>query len=351
MKRIAIDAMGGDHGVKEVVLACVLALKKYRNLYLVLVGDQEQIESQLKLHKSSDHPRISIRHTSETVAMDESPSKALRNKKDSSMRVAVNLVKDKTVGACVSAGNTGALMATSRFVLKMIPGIDRPAIVYPIPVFKQNNKVLPKPKTVYMLDLGANIDCNSQHLFQFAIMGSILAEAVSNITSPRVALLNIGEEEIKGLDYIKQAAKLLSECKDINYTGYIEGNKIYNYEADVVVCDGFVGNIALKIAEGLVSTAATLIRGAFTKNWFTKLCAIFSLPVLKSMKRTFNPKKYNGATFLGLRGIVVKSHGSAKAEAFVSAIKAAMYEIEKDVPNLIQNKITNLLENHQRDAS
>jgi glycerol-3-phosphate acyltransferase PlsX len=276
--------------------------------------------------------------------MGESPSSALRNKKDSSMRVAINLVKEGRASACVSAGNTGALMATARFVLKVIPGIDRPAIVYAMPALNHQTGA---KTTVHMLDLGANVECDAQHLFQFAVMGSILVSAVNKLERPRVALLNIGEEEIKGLDSIKQASKMLSNCQGLNYIGFVEGNDIYRDRADVIVCDGFIGNIALKTSEGTAKFISQIVKSAFNKNFITKLCGILAYPVLKSIKSDLNINKYNGASFLGLKGIVIKSHGGAVEEAFVSAITRAVFEVQQDVPKLISSQVEALLNQAQ----
>lgn len=294
----------------------------------------------LKKHRMRSHPRLSIQHASETVEMDESPSLALRNKKDSSMRVAINLVKEGVVDACVSAGNTGALMATSRFVLKMIAGIDRPAIVYAMPNIDQETG---ERSTAYMLDLGANVDCTAEHLFQFAVMGSVLCQAIQGIEKPRVSLLNIGEEEIKGLDNIKEAAKMLADCPYINYAGFIEGNGIFAAKTDVVVCDGFIGNVALKTSEGVVKFLGAVIKGAIKSSWFTRIAAVFAMPVLLAIKKRLDVKSYNGASFLGLRGIVIKSHGGADSVAFASAIEAAIHEVEQNIPNKIRAQVEMIL--------
>jgi phosphate acyltransferase len=253
---------------------------------------------------------------------DEPPSQALRTKKDSSMRVAINLVKSGEAAACVSAGNTGALMATSRFVLKTLAGIDRPAIISPIPAAGGHT---------HMLDLGANADCTAEHLLQFAVMGSALATAVHELERPRVGLLNIGEEEIKGNERVRQAGAMLARTH-LNYIGYVEGNDIFSGRVDVVVTDGFVGNVALKTMEGLAWLIGSYIREEFTRNWFTKVVALLSRPVLRALRRRLDPRGYNGASLLGLQGIVIKSHGSADVIAFANAIRTAMVEVEKDVP-------------------
>lgn len=332
--------MGGDHGIGMTVPATVAALKKYPALHVILVGQEDALRISLAKYKALSHPRISIQHASEIVEMDELPSHALRNKKDSSMRVAINLVKEGKAQACVSAGNTGALMATSRFVLKVIPGIDRPAIVYAMPGM---NYETGQQTVVHMLDLGANVDCTAEHLYQFAIMGSILTSAATHNPRPRVALLNIGEEEIKGLDNIKQASKLLAACAAVNYIGFVEANDIFRNKADVIVCDGFIGNISLKTSEGVAQFIMYNVKSAFKKSLLTKLCGLLAAPVLLQFKEKLNVKKYNGASFLGLKGIVIKSHGGADEEAFEAAISRAIEAVEQDVPNLISSQVQALL--------
>jgi glycerol-3-phosphate acyltransferase PlsX len=269
--------------------------------------------------------------------MDEAPSSALRGKKDSSMRVAINLVKEGKADACVSAGNTGALMATGRFVLKTLSGIDRPAIISALPSIEGHTHVL---------DLGANIDCTSEHLFQFAVMGSVLATAVDNIEHPRVGLLNIGEEEIKGNDTVKIAAQLLAES-ELNYTGFVEGDDIYKGGTDVVVCDGFVGNVALKTSEGVAKMISHYMKEEFSRNILTKMVGLVTLPVLKSFRKKIDPRKYNGASLVGLRGIVIKSHGGADVVAFENAINIALVEVDKAVPQKIRSHLESLLSERQ----
>ncbi len=332
---IAIDAMGGDYGVAVTVPASLDMLRRHPNLHLVLVGDETLIKEQVEAytdHHEVERERLRIKHASQQVTMDESPSKALRGKKDSSMRVAINLVKDGTAQACVSAGNTGALMATARFVLKTLPGIDRPAIVASLPTYDSK-------RGVRALDLGANVDSCADHLYQFAIMGSVLASAVSGIASPRVGLLNIGEEEIKGNDQVKHTAQLLSDSENINYIGYIEGGDIFRGGVDVVVCDGFVGNVAIKAMEGILKMIGYYIKQELKKNWYTKIMAVIGIPLLKSFKKKLDPDRYNGASLIGLNGIVVKSHGSAKKDSFSNAIKEAILEVEKNVPKLIGEQV------------
>jgi len=280
---------------------------------------------------------LTIHHASQVVMMDDSPSLALRNKKDSSMRVAINLVKEGAAQACVSAGNTGALMATARFVLKTLPGIDRPAIISALPTINGHTHVL---------DLGANVDSSAEHLLQFAVMGSVLTKAVDNIERPTVGLLNIGEEEIKGNEQVKEAAKLLA-TSNLNYIGYVEGDDIYKGTVDVVVCDGFIGNVALKTSEGLAKMISHYMKQEFKRNLFTKLAALVAMPVLKAFRSRIDPREYNGATLVGLRGIVIKSHGSADVFSFGNAIQEAVREVHKNVPVKIQQELSHHLEEGQ----
>ena len=313
---IAIDAMGGDHGTHVTVAAAIEYLRKNPNDTIVLVGIADAIEAELRALKVSVGPHLRIHAASEVVGMDESPQAAMRNKKDSSMRVAINLVKDGEASACVSAGNTGALMATARYVLKTLPGIDRPAIASYLPTNKGQ---------ICMLDLGANTDCNAEHLLQFAIMGSTLVTALEHKPSPSVGLLNIGSEDIKGNEVVKQAAQLLRES-DLNFYGNVEGDDIFKGTTDLVVCDGFVGNVALKTAEGVAKMMGGFLREGFNQNLLTKFAALVSMPVLNAFKHRLDHRRYNGASFLGLKGIVVKSHGSADDFAFLCAIERAAEE-------------------------
>lgn len=324
---LAIDAMSGDHGLSMAVDAALLALAEHPSLQLILVGDEAELARALKARKPSADTllRITLQHASQVVTMDEAPSKALRGKKDSSMRVAINLVRDGRAHAVVSAGNTGALMATAKFVLKTLKGIDRPAMISPIPSMSGH---------VHMLDLGANAECNAAQLFQFAVMGSALVTAIHDVARPKVALLNIGEEEIKGNEVIKQAAQLLQASK-LNYVGFIEGDGVFLRDVDVVVCDGFTGNIALKTGEGVAKLIYHFIKQEFTRSTFTKLAALAAMPALKSLGKRMDPRNYNGASFVGLNGIVIKSHGSADAQAFLSAIRVAWQEVQNEVPSRI----------------
>jgi glycerol-3-phosphate acyltransferase PlsX len=332
---ISIDAMGGDHGPKVTIPASLDCLKNNPDLKLILVGDETVIKQLLPQELADYQDRLAIHHASQCVSMDESPAKALKNKKDSSMRVAINLVRDGHADACVSAGNTGALMATARFVLKMIPGIDRPAIISTLPSIYGHTHVL---------DLGANVDCTAEHLFQFAIMGNELVKAVDGIDNPKVGLLNIGEEDMKGNEQVKAAAKLL-EISSLNYIGYVEGNSLNagHVKVDLIVTDGFVGNVALKSIEGAAKMIGTALKEAFGKNSLTKLVGLIAYPVLKSFKQRIDPRLYNGASFLGLRGLVIKSHGGADVLAFKTAIELAACEVEKDVIKKISEQVEKIL--------
>ena len=330
---IALDAMGGDHGTDSVIPAAVAALDRHADLSIVLVGDRDVLVACLTRQSVAEHDRLRIQHASQTVGMDEPPAQALRGKKDSSMRVAINLVKDGSAHACVSAGNTGALMATARFVLKMLPGIDRPAIISAIPSTVGHT---------HMLDLGANVDCEAEHLLQFALMGSELARAVDGIEQPRVGLLNIGEEDIKGNANVKEAAKLIA-ASPLNYIGFVEGDDVYAGGVDVVVCDGFVGNVALKSAEGVAKMIGNALKQEFRRNWLTLIAGAIAYPVLQRMRTRFDPRRYNGASLLGLRGIVIKSHGGADALAFGNAIDIAVKEVHKSVPSRIEERISALM--------
>lgn len=326
---IAIDAMGGDHGPHVTVPAAIQAVNENPRVNVILVGLQDAIMAELKAHKATTSPRLRIHHASEVVQMDESPQSALKNKKDSSMRVAINMVKTGEAHACVSAGNTGALMATARFVLKTLPGIDRPAIASSLPSEKG---------TTFMLDLGANADCTPEHLYQFAIMGAMLVSSVENKPNPSIGLLNIGSEEIKGNEVVKQAGELLRNSH-LNFYGNIEGDDIFKGTTDIVVCDGFVGNVSLKTTEGLAHMMGKFLTQEFKKNWLTKLMALGAMPVLKAFKKRLDPRRYNGASFLGLRGIVVKSHGGADSVAFCNALHVAIDEAGSGVLKRISEQL------------
>jgi glycerol-3-phosphate acyltransferase PlsX len=336
--KISIDCMGGDHGPSITVPAAISFVNREPDAELVLVGLEAAISSDLKKHNADKHPRLSIRNATEVVTMDDPLEVALRRKKDSSMRVAINLVKEGHAHACVSAGNTGALMAVSRYVLKTLPGVDRPAICTVLP----NQKNGP----TYMLDLGANVDCEPQHLHQFALMGSALASAMEGKPKPTIGLLNVGEEDIKGNDVVKQTAELLRADHQkgmLNFYGNVEGNDIFEGTTDVVVCDGFVGNVALKTAEGLGRLLKNVISEEFRRGPFNLLGALIASGARKSISQRLNPSQYNGASLLGLRGLVFKSHGSADAYAYECAIKRAFDAARFDVLSRISKTISELM--------
>jgi glycerol-3-phosphate acyltransferase PlsX len=326
---VAIDAMGGDHGLAVTIPAALKALEADQQLNIILVGLSDAIEAELKSLQVSPGQRLKIHHASEVVSMGEQPQSALKNKKDSSMRVAIDLVKSGEASACVSAGNTGALMATARFVLKTLPGIDRPAIAGVFPCQKGK---------IYILDLGANADCTAEQLLQFAVMGSMLVSCVENRESPTIGLLNIGSEDIKGNEVVKRTGELL-RASHLNFYGNIEGNDIFKGTTDVVVCDGFVGNVTLKAAEGLIQMIGRFMSQEFKRNWRTKLMGLIAMPVLKAFKKRMDPRNYNGASLLGLRGIVVKSHGGADSVAFLNAIRTATEESRSGVLDRIAKQL------------
>jgi phosphate acyltransferase len=312
--RIAIDCMGGDHGLVVTVPAALTFIEHVEDVELILVGREPEIlECLQKAGKSlSSQPRLRVHHASEVVTMDDSPAHALRSKRDSSMRRAIEEVREGRADACVSAGNTGALMAISRFVLKMVEGIDRPAIAAPMPNQRGGQTM--------MLDLGANVDCEAEHLLQFGLMGSALVSALNGIERPSIGLLNIGEEAMKGNEAVKQAGELL-RASGLNFFGNVEGNDIYKGTVDVIVCDGFVGNVALKTSEGLAHMLAGFIREEFNRHPTTKVMALLSYPVLRRFRKRVDPSRYNGASLVGLRGIVIKSHGSSDAHGFGWALR------------------------------
>lgn len=324
--------MGGDHGPHVIVPSAVDYLRQDPEVNIILVGIPDAIESELRVIKAEMGPRLRLHAASEVVGMDESPALALRNKKDSSMRVAINLVKNGEAQACISAGNTGALLATSRFVLKTIPGIDRPALAVILPTITGHT---------YILDLGANVDCSAEHLLQFGVMGASLVSSVEGKALPSVGLLNIGEEEIKGNEIVKQAAELLRNS-GLNFYGNVEGDDIYKGTTDVVVCDGFVGNVTLKTSEGLAQMLATYLREEFQRNLLTKFAGIFARPVINAFKKRVDHRQYNGASLLGLRGIVIKSHGSADNYAFCAAIKRAVAEARGGMLRRISERVAEL---------
>jgi len=318
--------MSGDLGAEIVVRAALACLDRHANLELILVGDIDELNGHVTRIIGTES-RLQIRNATEVVGMSESPADALRRKKDSSMRVAINLVKEGVAEACVSAGNTGALMATAKFVLKMLPGIDRPAIIAELPAIGG---------TVHMLDLGANTVNDPDQLFQFAVMGSIVTSDIRSIERPRIALLNIGVEDTKGHGTVRDAAAKLN-ASGLNYVGFIEGNEIFSGKADVVVTDGFTGNVALKTMEGTVGLISHYVKRAFTRNLLTKLQAALAGPVLKGLALEMDSRNYNGASLVGLNGIVIKSHGSADSYAFQHAIETALVEVRNQVPQQIGN--------------
>ena len=332
---VAIDAMSGDHGLDVTVPAAISAISKYNDLHLLLVGDSNLIESKLSVLDIDTRQNIDCVHSTQIVEMHEPPTVALRTKKDSSMRQAINLIKENRAQACVSAGNTGALTAISRYILRTLAGIDRPAIITALPTTEGHT---------YMLDLGANVDCKAEHLFQFSVMGAVLASAVDGLETPRVGLLNIGEETIKGNDQIKEADRQLRSSK-LNYIGYVEANRIYEGIADVVITDGFVGNVALKTAEGTAAFISHSLKQAFKRNLMTKFSAMLAQPTLKLIAQNIDARSYNGASLLGLQGVVIKSHGSADQLAFQKAIEVARVEAMKQVPQMIDKQLEEMLVN------
>lgn len=326
---LAVDCMGGDHGVSVTVPAILDFLQQDTDCRIVCVGLEDELRSALAKAGPALAERWSILPATEVVEMDEPVASALRNKKDSSMRVAINQVKEGCADAAVSAGNTGALMAISRFVLKTLPGIDRPAIASILPTMKGHT---------YVLDLGANVDCTAEHLQQFGIMGAMLAVALEHDERPRVGLLNIGEEEIKGNEVVKRASELL-RVSGLNFIGNVEGNDIYKGRADVVVCDGFVGNVALKTSEGLAQMIRVFLREEFSRNLYTRFAGLIAMPVLNAFKTRLDPRRYNGASLLGLKGVVVKSHGSADSYAFRHALARAAEAARERLPEKIAARV------------
>ncbi|WP_434106925.1 phosphate acyltransferase PlsX [Paraburkholderia caffeinilytica] len=342
--KLTIDCMGGDHGPSVTVPAAVNFVRSHPDAELLLVGIESAIRAQMKKLKAQDLPALTVVPASEIVAMDDSVEVALRKKKDSSMRVALNRVKESEAQACISAGNTGALMAVSRYVLKTLSGIERPAIA----------SALPNPNGyTMMLDLGANVDCEPQHLLQFAEMGHALVSALEGRERPTIGLLNIGEEVIKGNDTIKRAGELL-RASTLNFHGNVEGNDIFKGTVDVIVCDGFVGNVALKTSEGLAQMLSNIIKEEFGRSWLTKVMAVLALPVLMRFKKRVDHRQYNGAALLGLRGLVIKSHGSADAYGFEWAIKRGYDAVKNGVLERLARAMeenASSLEQAARDAS
>ncbi|KKD01277.1 MULTISPECIES: phosphate acyltransferase PlsX [Photobacterium] len=336
---VALDAMGGDFGPQVTVPAAVQALLQYPSLNLLLFGDQSAITTQLSSLNSTHHPRLTVVHCDHAIADHTRPSQALRQSQGSSMRRALDAVAEGDADACVSAGNTGALMALARYTLKQLPGVERPALVSAIPS-RNGGKT-------WLLDLGANVSCDADTLFQFAVMGSVLAEQEMTGRPPRVALLNIGSEEIKGNDLVKRCASMLSRSPDVHYIGYVEGNELYDGKADVVVCDGFVGNVSLKTSEGVANLFIESFKQAVSQHPIKRLIAKWLFSDLFRQIQSLNPDQYNGASLLGLRGIVVKSHGSADIAALTNAIGEAVHEIKRKIPAKISDRLEHvLLERH-----
>ena len=332
---LALDIMGGDNGPHIIFPAALTALQQNPNLTLIFCGLLPPMSQWLSQQTLNIQARITLSDCPENVAMDEAPAHALRHKKQSSMRRILDLVNNNQADACVSGGNTGALLSMAYYVLKTLPGIDRPALITLVPTIN-NGKV-------YFLDLGANIHCDPEVLFQYAVMGSVLAEQIGNIKEPKVALLNVGSEEIKGNNQVKQTARLLNDCHNINYIGYVEGNDIFSQKADVIVTDGFAGNIAMKSWEGLVNFVVQEVKNASQHNWLSKIVSKIAMPLFRSIYLRMKPDQYNGASLIGLRGIVVKSHGNASSEAFLYAIREAIQQVEMQVPDKIKDKIEAVL--------
>ncbi len=324
--------MGGDRGLLVTVPAALAMLREQPDLKLILVGRRDDIAAELKKLNSAESDRLVLLHASEIVGMDEPPAQVLRSKKDSSMRVAINLVKNGDADACVSAGNTGALMATARFVLKTLPGIDRPAIITAWPTMHGH---------VHVLDLGANVDSSPEQLLQFGIMGALLVGAIEHKSAPKVCLLNIGVEDIKGNETVKKAAELFRQS-ELNYGGYVEGDEIFTGSADVVVCDGFVGNVAMKTSEGLARMISHLMKEAFMRSIFTRLAGLIAMSAIRSFRKKVDPRQYNGASLVGLNGIVIKSHGGADSHAYEYAIRVAIAAVRNQVPQLIGRKLSSM---------
>ena len=339
---LAVDCMGGDHGPRVTLVACRNFLEQHPDVELLLVGQPEALQG-------FQHARARVVAATEVVAMDDAVEIALRKKKDSSMRVAIQQVKDGQAQAAVSAGNTGALMALARYLLKTVDGIDRPAIASHLPNVKGG--------ATTELDLGANVDCTEQHLLQFAVMGSALMSALGGGEAPSVGLLNIGEEVIKGNDVIKKAGELLRAAAasgDLNFHGNVEGNDIFKGTTDIVVCDGFVGNVALKTSEGVASLIVTFLKEEFGRSALTKLAAVAAYPVLAALKKRVDYRRYNGAALLGLRGLVFKSHGSADEFAFEQALNRAYDAARNKLLERVQARIAHarpLLVGPEADAS
>ncbi len=338
---IALDVMGGDHGIDSVLPAAVNCINEDASLRLLLVGDEPLICERLQTLGAVDHAHLLVQHASERIEMAESPLNALRGKQDSSMRRGLEMVAQGQAQAFVSSGNTGALVALSHSVVGMLPGIDRPALETTMPSLNGRT---------HILDLGANVDCRAERLLQFAVMGSVLAAELEGIARPRIGLLNVGQEAIKGNRQVQQADALLRDT-DLNYIGYVEGDDIYCGEVDVVVCDGFVGNIALKTTEGVARMLSRFLQGEFKRGLYPRLALLASAPLLRRFRHRVDPRQYDGAHLLGLRHVVIKSHGGADATAFAQAIRAAQQAARRNVPTHIQQHIEPLLNTRQTQDS
>lgn len=322
--------MGGDFGPRVTVSASCDALKRHPELSIILVGRTDDIYPYLNRQRGKHLQRLDVLHADDIVSMEEKPSLALRNRRDSSMWKALELVQQGRAQACISAGNTGALMAMSRMILGMLPGIERPAITAAIPTLKGHS---------FMLDLGANVDSSAEHLLQFAIMGSAMVETIENRTEPKVGLLNIGAEENKGTDQVREASKLIQDHGGINFIGYLEGDDLFSGRSDVVVCDGFAGNVALKSCEGLSKLLVRKVQNSFRRNLYRRLVAVLASPILRDLKGQLDPGRRNGATLLGLQSVVIKSHGSANRAYFGCAIDQALAEARLNVPAKIADMV------------
>ena len=319
---IALDAMGGDLGPKAVIPAAFAILEKDDSVNFLVVGSPDTLEHARVEAGEKYGNRLSFASATEIVGMDEHPAEALRRKKNSSMRIAIEAVKRGDADACVSSGNTGALMATARYVLKMLPGVDRPAIISAVPGLTGYT---------FMLDLGANVGCNAQHLLQFALMGSVVAEDILDIENARIGLLNIGQEDIKGNEVVREAGELLSQST-LNYVGFVEGDAVFNGKADVIVSDGFVGNVALKTMEGVAGLISSILQEEFHRNPLRQFQGLTATSALNAIRDRLDSRRYNGASLLGLNGVVIKSHGGADKFAFENAVQTAIVEARKGVP-------------------
>lgn len=319
--RIAIDVMGGDHGAPVVLPAIAHILRDFPQVTILAFGHAEIMRTACAQMDLAESPRLQLHPSEQVVDMDESPLSALRNKRKSSMALAINAVREGKADACVSAGNTGALVALSRYLLKTLPGIDRPAIITALPTQKN---------PVHLLDMGANVDCEATHLIQFAQMASVMVESLSG-KKPRVGILNIGTEAIKGNAVVKEALEQLHQNRELHFIGSVEGDSMFEGVADVVVCDGFVGNVALKITEGTAKLISFWLKAEIQKNFLRKISAGLCFPIWKGLKAKYDPRLYNGAILLGLQGVVVKSHGGADALAFRYAIEFAIRQIEQKI--------------------